>query len=264
MLPASHPTVDPPDLSPEERQDRILVLLGDRRRLPVAELARHFRTSEDSIRRDLRHLASAGRIRRVHGAVLPSAERLVPFEDRGDEQSEVKARIAVAAAAQIRDGMTVLVDGGTTVLATVRALAPECRATLVTTSTSVAEAAAVHPGVAVVLIGGTFDKASRTVVGAAAVEGVRSVRADVCLLGLCSIDPDGGVTAVGYEEAQVKRAMIEAAATVLAVATPDKLGRASSFQVAPATAVGRLVTGADANPDAVRALSMLGIDVLTV
>jgi DeoR/GlpR family transcriptional regulator of sugar metabolism len=250
-------------LSPDERQDRILSLLTVQRRLPVGDLARMFDTSEDSIRRDLRQLAAAGRIRRVHGAVLPAARPVAAFDARGGEQADLKAGIAAAAVMYLQDGMTVLVDGGTTTLAVVRALPPERRLTVVTTSVPVAEALSAHREIAVVVVGGTLDKASRTVVGASAVEAVRSVRADLCLIGLCSIDPDGGVTAIGYEEALVKRALIDASASVLAVATPDKLGRASSFQVAPATAVGRLVTGTDAPADIVQSLVALGVDVIT-
>ncbi len=250
-------------LSPEERQDRILALLAERRRLAVADLARCFSTSEDSIRRDLRALAAAGRIRRVHGAVLPAASEPAAFEARGAQQAGAKSRIAAVAAGFVRDGMTVLVDGGTTTLATVRALPADRRCVIVTTSIPVADALADRPSVEVIVIGGSFDRASRTVVGAAAVEAVGAVRADLCLVGLCSLDARAGVTAAGYEEALVKRAMIGAASEVVAVATPDKLGAASRFHVAPASAVGRLVTAAGAAPDAVADLAALGIDIVT-
>ena len=52
-------------LSPDERQEHILALLGEHGRLPVNELARLFATSEDSVRRDLRLLERSGRVRRV-------------------------------------------------------------------------------------------------------------------------------------------------------------------------------------------------------
>lgn len=252
----------PADLSPDERRDRILALLAERRRLAVGDLARAFATSEDSIRRDLRALAADGRIRRVHGAVLPAAAQPAAFDARRSEQAETKARIAARAAALLPEAATVLVDGGTTTLAVVRALPADRRLTLVTPSLPVAEAVADRPGLDVVVIGGTFDRASRTTVGAAAVSTIRETRADICLLGLCSLDPAAGVTAAGWEEALVKRAMIEASASTLAVATPDKLGVASRFSVAPAQAVGRLVTGAGAAPDTLAALADLGVAIL--
>jgi DeoR/GlpR family transcriptional regulator of sugar metabolism len=249
-------------LTPDERQGRILALLEEQRRLPVADLARLFATSEDSIRRDLRALAAAGRIRRVHGAVLPAAVPLAAFAARGGEQAGAKAAIAEVAARLVPADATVLVDGGTTVMAVIRALPPDRRLTVVTTSVPVADALAVHPLATVVLVGGTLDKASRTTVGPTAVDAVRAVRADLCLLGLCSLDAEAGVTATGYEESLVKRAMIAASGGVLAVATADKLGRAAPFAVAEAGAVTRLVTTADAPAAALGALADIGVDVV--
>jgi DeoR/GlpR family transcriptional regulator of sugar metabolism len=230
--------VTAPPLSPEERQAEILVLLASRPRLAVGELAALFGTSEDSVRRDLRQLERDGRVRRVHGAVLPAAAPLVPFSARGEARVAAKARIAAVAAACVRDDMTVFVDGGTTALAVARALPRERRLTVVTPSLPAAEALADHPFVTVVVIGGVLDPVSRSSVGAAAVAAVRAVRADLCLLGLCSIDPVAGITATGFEEAEVKRAMLDSSAAVLAVATADKLGCASPFHVAPAAAGG--------------------------
>lgn len=252
----------PATLTPDERQTAILALLRDKGRLPVAGLAERFATSEDSVRRDLRALASAGRIRRVHGAVLPAPSPLADFERREADDSAAKADIARYAASLLRDGTTVLFDGGTTTLAVARALGPERTLTVVTTCPPVALALADRPGIEVILVGGRLDRVSRTVVGSPAVDAVRAVRADLCVIGLCSIDADAGVTAAGFEEAQVKRAMIESAAEVVAVATADKLGTASAHLVAPAGRIDRLVTDRSAPADRLERLRAAGLDIL--
>jgi DeoR/GlpR family transcriptional regulator of sugar metabolism len=260
-VPMSIDFMQTPALSPEERQDAILALLSERPRVAVSELAALFSTSEDSIRRDLRQLEKDGRVRRVHGAVLPAAVAPPPFPARGGTNVEAKSRIAAAASPFLTDGMTVLVDGGTTTLAVVRAIPPDRRLTVVTPSLPAAEALADYPFVTVVVVGGVLDAPSRTTVGAAAVAALRAVRADLCLLGLCSIDPTAGITATGYEEAEVKRAMTESAAAVLAVATSDKLGFSSPFHVAPAAVAGRLVTDSAAPAAILRALAEAGVDI---
>jgi DeoR/GlpR family transcriptional regulator of sugar metabolism len=81
-------------------------------------------------------------------------------------------------------------------------------------------------------------------VGAAAVDALRQVRADACVLGICSLHPELGVTATDHDEAHVKRAMVEASAEVIALATADKLRTAGPWVVAPLARVTHLVTDA--------------------
>src|SRR5882762_9785328 len=66
----------------EERHQYILDLLGSEGRVLAADLSSRYRVSEDTIRRDLRELASSGRIQRVHGGALPRRAEAVPFVSR--------------------------------------------------------------------------------------------------------------------------------------------------------------------------------------
>ncbi len=234
-------------VTPDERQAAILALLATADRLPVAGLAERFATSEDSIRRDLRALAAAGRIRRVHGAVLP-ALALEPFDTRAERASAAKAAIASAVLPLLDGCRSLAIDGGTTTLALAAALPRDRRLQVLTPSIPVVTALGAHPLCEVIVVGGRYDADSRTTVGAAAVEAIRAFRADVCLIGLCSIDLAAGITATGYEEAAVKRAMIEASGEAIAVATSEKIGSVSPHVVAPAAALDHLVT--DQTPDA--------------
>ena len=58
-----------------ERLRDIQARLSREGRVMVAELARAYETSEDTIRRDLRLLAAEGRCQRVYGGALPAAVR---------------------------------------------------------------------------------------------------------------------------------------------------------------------------------------------
>jgi predicted HTH transcriptional regulator len=55
----------------EDRHQYILELLGSEGRVVAADLSSRYRVSEDTIRRDLRELASSGNIQWVHGGALP-------------------------------------------------------------------------------------------------------------------------------------------------------------------------------------------------
>ena len=58
----------------EERRRAILEALRMDGRVLVAELAKRFRTSQVTIRKDLEILHSTGRVHRTHGGALPVRE----------------------------------------------------------------------------------------------------------------------------------------------------------------------------------------------
>src|SRR6202035_3857652 len=110
--------------------------------------------SSDTIRRDLRELSDAGLLRRVHGGALPRHGDASPFATRARRAPEAKASIARRAAACVRDGQLVVLDGGTTTLELARALPHDLRANVITTSPHIALALADHPGLEVTVVGG--------------------------------------------------------------------------------------------------------------
>src|ERR1700719_1696400 len=194
----------------EERHQYILELLGSEGRVLAADLSSRYRVSEDTIRRDLRELASSGKIQRVHGGALPRRAEAVSFVSRQQIDMESKIGIARAAADMIRDGQVVLIDGGTTNLRIASYLSRERSATIVTNSPPLALALADHPKLSVLMLGGNFLKEARVTTGIETIRRVESIRADLCFLGMCSLHPEVGITVGDREEAYVKQAMIGA------------------------------------------------------
>jgi DeoR/GlpR family transcriptional regulator of sugar metabolism len=246
----------------DERRAVILDRLRTHGRVLAADLTGELGVSSDTIRRDLRELDEAGLLRRVHGGALPRYGDASPFHARARRAPEAKASIARRAAACVSDGQVIVLDAGTTTLEVARALREDLRATVVTTSPPIAMELADHPGLQVTVIGGTLRPSSLATVGAAAVEAMRMIRADVVFLGVCGLHPKIGVTTEDLEERHVKAAMIEGAAEVIALADHDKLGTAMSVVVAPLSAVTHLVTDADVDDRALAPYRALGIEVL--
>jgi DeoR/GlpR family transcriptional regulator of sugar metabolism len=246
----------------DERRSLILDRLRTQGRVLAADLTAELAVSADTIRRDLRELDDAGRLRRVHGGALPRHGDAAPFATRAGRAPEAKASIARRAAACVRDGQLVVLDGGTTTLELARALRDDLRARVVTTSPPIALALADHPGLEVTVVGGTLRRDALVTVGATAIEAFRVIRADVVFLGVCGLHPEIGVTTEDLEERHVKAAMIEGAAEVVALADHDKLGTAMSVVVAPLRAVTHLVTDAAVDDDSLAPYRALGIEVL--
>jgi DeoR/GlpR family transcriptional regulator of sugar metabolism len=243
----------------DERRSLILDRVRNHGRVLAADLTTELGVSADTIRRDLRELDEAGLLRRVHGGALPRYGDASPFAARARRAPEAKASIARRAAACVHDDQIVVLDGGTTTLEVARALRDDLRAHVIT---PIALALADHPGLEVTIVGGTLRPNALVTVGAAAIDALRVIRADVVFLGVCGLHPEIGVTTEDLEERHVKAAMIEGAAEVVALADHDKLGTAMPVVVAPMDAVTQLVTDADVDDDAVAPYRALGIEVL--
>jgi DeoR/GlpR family transcriptional regulator of sugar metabolism len=217
--------------------------------------------SEDTIRRDLRELASQGLVQRVHGGALAPAPQPGSFAHRSETCTAEKAALARAAIAVLGQARVVLLDGSTTNLELARRLPPDHDCTVLTNSPPIAAALAEHPTAEVVMIGGRLDKAAQVTVGAAAIDFIRSVRADACVLGVCALHPESGLSTDDLEEAQVKRAMVEASADVIAPATSDKLSAGSPYLVAPVAELTHVVAEADAPDELLDPYRALGVTV---
>jgi DeoR/GlpR family transcriptional regulator of sugar metabolism len=244
-----------------ERRDKILEALGRDKRVLASEMATHFGVSEDTIRRDLRELAEEGLLRRVYGGAVPRSPASPTYARRKNESPTAKAAIARAAVPLFREGQVVLFDAGTTTLEVAAQLPPDLKLTVVTNSLPVASVLADHPATRVVVLGGVLLKETLATVGAETVEGYRRIRADVCVLGVASLHPDVGLGVFYHEDAEVKRAMVAAAAEVMVVAASDKLGTSAPFLVGPLSVVNTLVTDPAIPDDAVRAYTEAGIRV---
>jgi DeoR/GlpR family transcriptional regulator of sugar metabolism len=245
-----------------ERRQAILASVERDGRVVASELVVSLGVSEDTVRRDLRELAEQGLLHRVHGGALASAPPIGSFTHRLEVSPEEKAALAEAALPLLVGARVIVLDGGTTTLELARRLPLLYDGTVVTNSPPIASALANHPKAQVTLVGGRLLKDAQVAVGPAAVEAFRTLRADVCVLGVCSLHPDVGVTTPDDEEAHVKRAMLGSAGEVIALATADKLRTANPWVVAQLADIDYLVT--DAGRELTRPYTSAGIDVVLV
>jgi DeoR/GlpR family transcriptional regulator of sugar metabolism len=246
----------------EERRQLILDRLKRDGKVVAAELSASLAVSPDTVRRDLRELGEAGLLRRVHGGALPTAVGALPYSARLEQAADAKVAIARATSSLFRHGQVILLDSGTTTLEVARHLPPELEATVITNSPPIAVALAEHPRVDVTVLGGMLVKEAQALVGAATVDALRSVRADVLVLGVCSLHPEIGITVLDLEESYVKRAMIANAAEVVAVSSADKLGSSGPYVIAPLEELTYLVTDESAAPEQLDPFRTAGVDLV--
>ena len=111
-----------------------------------------------------------------------------------------------------------------------------------THSPTIALALMRHVSIEVILLGGRLFRHSVVAVGAACLEGISRVQADLFFMGVTGIHPQTGFTTGDFEEAGVKRAMSRAAAETFVLASAEKLGAASPYLVTDLDGVTGLIT----------------------
>ena len=252
---------------PEERRRMIAQLLQERGSITVATVEECFGVSPMTARRDLVLLAQEGRARRTHGgAMLPE---LAAHEDSFDHRLELyrdaKARIGATAAGFLKPGETVFVDSSTTAYRAIEAaLARRLPLTILTNSLPVMTLiGAVGPHVQLVGLGGSFRVLTRSFVGSDTVRAIEGYFADRLLFAVKGVSEDGHLTDADPLEADVKRAMIGRARSVVFLATEEKFSATALSSVARVDQLDIAVL-CDPPPSAARLFDAHGVRVQRV
>ncbi|GAP20548.1 DeoR/GlpR family DNA-binding transcription regulator [Leptolinea tardivitalis] len=246
----------------EERQQIIMEKLRHEGKIVAVDLSAAINVSEDTIRRDLRDLADAGLIQRVHGGALLRSPAGASYKERQFMSSDAKMDIARAAVSLVQNRQVIILDGGTTTLEIARRLPIGLHATVVTNSPPIAVVLADYPDIQTVMVGGHILSPSLVTIGAATVEAFSNIHADLCMLGVCSLHPEMGVSTPDYEESLVKRIMVTNSAEVAALVTVDKLGTGAPYTVAPISDLTYIITEADTSDDMLQPYSAKGITIM--
>ena len=244
-------------LPAQRRQEILRAVRGGQAH--VSALAVSFGVSEMTVRRDLRLLASDGKLERVRGGAVDSGME-EPFAMIEVERFDIKDRIGTAAAAIIEDGMTVFVDIGTSTLQMARHLHGR-KITVVTTNLAVVEELLPDPDIELVLPGGIVRRNYRSLVGVLAEDSLRQIKSDILFLGTSGVDLEVGVWDTTMVEVPIKRLMIAGANEVVLIADAAKFSMTGMVRVCGPESISHIVTDAPLPASARSAVDAAGIEV---
>jgi DeoR/GlpR family transcriptional regulator of sugar metabolism len=230
----------------KERQEFILHQLNLHNKILCADLSNKMGVSDDTIRRDLLELAQQDKIIKVHGGALSKSFHTA-FDREMVYNLEDKHIIAQKTAALVQSGMYILTSGGTSILEFAKSLDPNLNATFFTCSLNAAIEFAHHPSIEVVMIGDKVSKDSMLTTGASAVQTIESVQADLCIMGINSLDTQFGLSENDWEVVQIKKAMIKASKKTICIGISEKLNSQQKIKVANLDEIDILITELDPN-----------------
>jgi len=245
-----------------QRKNAILAALKRDGQVLAKQLSESFEVSEDTIRRDLRELAGEGLLQRVHGGALPASPATVDFAHRRPIESSTKRAVGAAAAGMIANGQVVIIDGGTTAIELVRQMRRDLTATVVTHSPNVAVELVDYPNIEVIILGGRLFKHSIVTVGAAAMEALAPIRADLYFMGVTGVHATAGLSTGDLEEAYMKRALAAHAAETVVLASADKINAASRYRIGELTLASTIIVDRATDPVLLESLAAGGVTIL--
>ena len=245
----------------KERQALILREVNIHNKVILSDLSQKLDVSEDTVRRDIQDLADAGRVLKVRGGALSKSFHVHTYREHEIYAYEEKTIIARKAIGLLREGMLVLISGGSTNHELARILPPDLRVTFLTPSLSTAMQLLEHAGSETLFIGGQLSKTAHITVGGEVIEALNNFRPDLCLLGVNGIDAVEGITENDWEVAIIKRAMVRVSKKVAVLAISEKLGSVQKIKVCDMAGIDTLLTELDPEHHKMASYRNSGIEI---
>ncbi|HWT98111.1 MAG TPA: DeoR/GlpR family DNA-binding transcription regulator [Terriglobales bacterium] len=257
----------------EARQNFILKRLDQEGSVSIADLARVLGASRETIRRDLKLLATKELLRQTHGGAVVMAPNEPDIADRLVVNSHEKEVIGRRAAQLVTDGASLIIDSGSTTWPLVEALDERRSLTVYTNSLRVAQRLWRRNNNRIYLLGGEIQPYEDMTAGWDATRMLERYHAELAFIsvnGLCAAGDtqdagaqssilggvQGGVVLSDYHRdvAELHGRMILAADRPILLCDHSKIGRMQPFPVEHVGKLACLIT--DRDPDAPLAKSL--------
>ena len=259
-----------------ERLERIATLIQERRTVSISELSEMLEVSEATIRRDLTKLEKHGLLKRIYGGARSSLTSQPssldePFDVRAQYHVAEKRAIALAAAALVSDGETIVIDAGTTTALLAQSLRNRHNLTVITNSQRVMNELHDCEGVTVIVTGGELFamgglplRGDVVMVGPIAEETLRRFRPAKVFLGTAGITLEDGMSNNNLPQAQIKQLMARISDEVILLTDHNKFGHVSYAIVDPVDVLDKVITDVRLGQEDCAGLEARGVEVILV
>ena len=229
-----------------ERRREILTRLGAEGKVIVAELARDFDVTEETVRRDLERLDKEGLVSKIHGgAVAVQNSALdIPYKIRFSVNVDKKKKIAETVASLISDGEKIMVDGSSTAIYIIKKLKMKKNMTVITNSVEILLELADKSDWTVLSTGGVLKEGALALTGSSAERMISSYHVDTAICSCKGVDTELGVTDSNEQDTLIKQAMFSSAERTILAVDSGKLDKKSFVRVCNLKDIDILVTDA--------------------
>lgn len=191
-----------------QRNDDLLQIVNQRKKIEVNELATLLKVSKVTIRKDLTQLEQRGLLRRQHGFAIINNPNNLNF--RLAQNYDVKRQIAHAAAELVADNETIMIESGSTCALLAEELAESGKhVTIITISFFIANYIRDYDNITVNVLGGEYQSEAQVAVGPITKMILANFHTDKLFVGVDGFDNQYGFYGNNIMRADTGRAMAE-------------------------------------------------------
>lgn len=205
----------------KERHTALLEYITHHGRTEVNTLAEYLHISKVTIRKDLDYLAERGLLKRERGYAVPNDPGDINY--RMAFHIDRKQRIARRAASCIQDGETLMIESGSTCALFAEELAKtKQNVTIITNSMYLADYIKSFTNIQLILLGGTLQPHSQSMVGPLTKEAAKSFHVDKIFTGTDGYSRTFGFTGDDLSRSDTLKAMTASADHIYVLAGSEK------------------------------------------
>lgn len=233
----------------------------------VETLSAELRVSPSTVRRDLERLEESKLVSRTHGGAIWTGDRdggprPYAFDQRMGFEEPAKLAIATAAAALVKPGETILLDGGTTTFHVARQLSGQ-PLQIVTNSLPIAQLFVDDEHVELFVTGGVLYPRYAVLLGPMADRALQDVHASTLFMSAAGIR-DGFMFNQNLLLVETQQRMIQQSQRVVLVADSTKFGQTALARLGPMSEVDVVVTDSRLTAESKAELEAAGCRVVMV
>ena len=231
-----------------ERRNIIIERLNTDGKVVVATLSQEFGVTEETIRRDIEKLSNEGLAVKTYGGAVSNAMQTnaeLPYNIRKKSNIDLKQKIAETVASMIKDGDRIMLDASSTAIYVARQIKSKKNITVITNSVEILFELADKTGWTILSTGGSLREGAFSLFGSAAEKMIRDHYVDYAICSAKGIDSRMGISDSNEKDAEMKKAIFNAASTRILALDSTKFDKISFIKVCDLKEIDVIVTDKD-------------------
>ena len=246
----------------EKRFEIILSCLKENDMVAYADLSNSLSVSEDTIRRDIDYLHKNGLLSKVKGGAMARNKNPLNFQQRLEHRTSEKEIIGKKAQQFLRDGMTIFMDGGSTICAVAEQFFEDLSLKIITNNMALVPIVSGLKNIELFVLGGAYNKETKANVGSKTCEDAKQYVVDLYFMGSCAVSKDFGVTSTEESDGAAKKAMMKGSKKVVLLANSQKIDTNEFFSVCALDALDVIITELPSNDLALDSLRYQKVTII--
>lgn len=230
----------------EERLREIEKCIENNKFYSINQIAETFDISKATARRDLKVLADKNLLRLTRGGAISlvvGTTHELPYTIKKGVNHKEKIRIGKRAAELVKEGETIVIDSGSTLVEMAFALKEMKNITVATNDLLIGCELATSMGIDLTMIGGNVRKNYFSMQGYFAQLAFEHINADKVFLGVDALDLTKGCMVTNMEEVVIKKAMLNTANEKIVICDHSKFTNVAFIKLCELNSIDRIITG---------------------